>query len=754
MDLFVGVASPSTQIPESNVLDDMRREAETNALRIIQAKLEKPENLEKLDQLRTAAAQRKRTLDEQLRTAVQSQLESIKTGIAQLQISLDSMKTVERTMRETDDTLQKIAPLQSKLEDLRLEANTYRQLSLAQANLDYIIKTPENVKKADELMGQEKLLQAHQLIMEIENSRNYLLFELHKVQEKDSQPDDIQLITNYFADYERLVAHLRQLIAVRISRWYDCAISAPEKLVTGLRIIEREEQVDRFWMDKRELTGFSPPDRPRQWKKLCFELLRKSVKDRIEGNQLETREEHKYWLTRHLEMCRQIILRDFRVITKTCVQHLIEICDPKRRTEGDTLTTAEVYTIVTFVRDYQGAECLGHPELKLDLSQLSPLLEKDMLAAVTDVFINERKQKFSEWIPNIISSEVKDWYALKEVELTSEHYYATTMPRMLINMIIETLDMSKQMSDETCQLILGMILQKINEFHDLYVNEINNYSKRYFADRQSFKENFTKQMVANANNCESIPNFVLIVRKKYDRDDLDDLSRSSQQQLDRYESMGKKFERAAEYCCNKILEEIEMDTVKFLKLLFTRDWFGPTAKQCCGTIIETSRDYWSSELTHLKKPLLAYTFYTWHKRIIAHYLRNLFSRNTSIKFATPTERRTCADQLRRESSQLDKEFQSWDGTSAENATEYHFNILSNIADVLEQTDLDSIVLEIATLAKKYPSLNMDQVTQVLLLRGDLTKQEAKDKADAALANMPRVNQGILFEIMEIVNQIN
>lgn len=30
-----------------------------------------------------------------------------------------------------------------------------------------------------------------------------------------------------------------------------------------------------------------------------------------------------------------------------------------------------------------------------------------MLAAVTDVFINERKQKFSEWIPNIINAEVK-----------------------------------------------------------------------------------------------------------------------------------------------------------------------------------------------------------------------------------------------------------------------------------------------------------------------------------------------------------
>ncbi len=67
-----------------------------------------------------------RTLDEQLRAAVQSQLESIRTGIAQLHISLDSMKTVERTMRETDEKLQKIAPMQSKLEDLRHQATAYK----------------------------------------------------------------------------------------------------------------------------------------------------------------------------------------------------------------------------------------------------------------------------------------------------------------------------------------------------------------------------------------------------------------------------------------------------------------------------------------------------------------------------------------------------------------------------------------------------------------------------------------------------
>jgi len=325
------------------------------------------------------------------------------------------------------------------------------------------------------------------------------------------------------------------------------------------------------------------------------------------------------------------------------------------------------------------------------------------------------------------------------------------MPRMLTNMIIEILDMAKQMSDEICQLILSMILQKLDEFRDLYVNEINNYTKRYCRDRKLFQGNFIKQMIANANNCESIPNFMLFIRKKYDRDDL---SRSSRQQLDRYETMGKIFKRTAEHCCEIILQELELDTLKSLQILFTREWLGSTTKTYCRTILSRTQDYWSSELTHLKKPLLGFLSYTWHKRILAHYLRNIFSRNVSIKFDKPVARRMCAEQLRREASMLEKEFKSMDGTSAENAIEYHFNILSNIAGILEQTNLDLIVLEIGTLAKKYPSLNRDQVIQILLLRGDLIRKDAKEKADSALGNMPRSNQGILFEIMEIINQLN
>jgi hypothetical protein len=73
------------------------------------------------------------------------------------------------------------------------------------------------------------------------------------------------------------------------------------------------------------------------------------------------------------------------------------------------------------LNSFRGAECLGNPELKLDISQLSPLLEKDMLAAVTDVFINERKQKFTEWLPNIITQEVKVCIHSKTLDLGSSN---------------------------------------------------------------------------------------------------------------------------------------------------------------------------------------------------------------------------------------------------------------------------------------------------------------------------------------------
>ena len=57
-------------------------------------------------------------------------------------------------------------------------------------------------------------------------------------------------------------------------RSLDVARRDPAHLVTALRIIEREEQMDLQLLDQQKRTGFLPPDRPKFWRKKALEKLR------------------------------------------------------------------------------------------------------------------------------------------------------------------------------------------------------------------------------------------------------------------------------------------------------------------------------------------------------------------------------------------------------------------------------------------------------------------------------------------------
>lgn len=206
-------------------------------------------------------------------------------------------------------------------------------------------------------------------------------------------------------------------------------------------------------------------------------------------------------------------------------------------------------------------------------------------------------------------------------------------------------------------------------------------------------------------------------------------------------------------CCDIILQEMETIMLKDLKVLLTREWLGQMGYSACTAIVETTGDYRHTALTYLKKHLLHHVLYSWHKRILAYYLRGLLGRCKPIKLASDVDRSTCAEQLRAEALMLNREFESYDDITSEHAVEYHFDLLSGFADILEQADAESIMFDIATVAKHYPSLNADQLVQMVLLRGDLSKKEAREKVNAALESVKHINHGIMYELVEIVQQL-
>ena len=151
----------------------------------------------------------------------------------------------------------------------------------------------------------------------MENSRDDLLFELHKLPNQSTY--DKNMLRDYFKDVEQLSKNLEKQIRLILERTLNTVRKEPTVIVTALRIIEREETSDREAMKKERVHSFKTSSRPKEWKKMAFEVLERTVATRIEGTRVEEREDNKLWLVTYLELIRQLILEDLRIIKTLCV---------------------------------------------------------------------------------------------------------------------------------------------------------------------------------------------------------------------------------------------------------------------------------------------------------------------------------------------------------------------------------------------------------------------------------------------------
>ena len=118
---------------------------------------------------------------------------------------------------------------------------------------------------------------------------------------------------------ETVSVTLEKKIRLVLQRTLNTVRKEPTVIVTALRIIEREEKADAFALQQQKNTGFIAPGRPKRWRQKALDVLNEAVVQRIEGSKLEERSDNKMWLVRDLELTRQFLLEDLRVVKSLCV---------------------------------------------------------------------------------------------------------------------------------------------------------------------------------------------------------------------------------------------------------------------------------------------------------------------------------------------------------------------------------------------------------------------------------------------------
>ncbi|XP_012139936.1 exocyst complex component Sec6 isoform X2 [Megachile rotundata] len=424
-------------------LQKLEEEAKARATKYVSNLLQRPGQLEKIDMYKRRITRKKASVETMLKTAMQSQLDGVRVGFEQLQSSLKSIASIKEDLDDIGKLFSQVPELSAKLQAVQEENMRHSQYVTAKENLKHTFTLPESVEMTKQWINQGNLLYAHQIIMDLENSRDDLLYELHKL--PNQSPADTVMLKAYLEDVEMLSQLMEKQIRLVLSRTLNTVRKEPTVIVTALRIIEREEKADHFAIQRHKQSGFMPPGRPKKWKDMAMKVLEKSVANRIEGTHVEERADNKMWLVRYLELTRLLILEDLRVVKTLCepcfppwyniVRTFVKMYHTSLSLHlkdiiANGLEGNEYVSLLSWIMNtYTGPELMQHPELNIDTSDIGPLLNPEIISDLQEKYLKNMCQNYEDWMKKTLETEKVDWWSgvLPEGS-TQEAYYHTAAP--------------------------------------------------------------------------------------------------------------------------------------------------------------------------------------------------------------------------------------------------------------------------------------------------------------------------------------
>lgn len=567
---------------------------------------------------------------------------------------------------------------------------------------------------------------------------SFQLFELHKLQQKQGHHSSVDkdLLKEYFMEVSDLSLKLEKQLKFVLRRTLNTVRKDPKVIVTALRVIEREEKIDAECQSRFKSTGFSPPGRPKSWRSKCMEVLKLNVMERIEGNQLEDRDQNTMWLVRHLELIRMITLEDLRVAKTLCVPvfppsyniletfvGLYQEALSLRLNEiiSFGLQDQEYVTVLTWIiQTYPGEELMQSWNLQIDKALIKPLLDDETIEKLQKDYSDKLEGNYKEWMKNALSLEAADWKSANDgPELDENNRLQTSIARTVFQMVDENLQVAATISLELTNKLLVRSLEQFINFSKDYRDAIVDYKSKYFRDRTTVLY-FTRYMIAIVNNCELFQELGQELKTKWWKSGHHDNDFTV-----KFEQLLNNFISLKSDAANFLLDEAFLDIeIQFNKIM-TPEWEFKT--EAIDTVVMTMDDYFI-DYQYLRDKNLELATIIAQDRVAKRYITSLLQPSGNvlrkrITFERTDQRADVAKKISREAEQLLVFFRKVGGDAAD--FDSPFKAIGaptgSLAQVLGQTDADFLALDVGSLVKKYPDLSQDQLLCLLNMRGDLVR---------------------------------
>lgn len=381
----------------------------------------------------------------------------------------------------------------------------------------------------------------------------------------------------------------------------------------------------------------------------------------------------------------------------------------------ERLDSNECISLLTWIREYKGTDLLMHPELQIDVGFLGSLLSPKVEQELLDTYLTTTKNNMLEWMSRLAESDLQDWNSEAPPERDGEGFYNTSLPVFLFKMIDQNLQVAAKAGEEIKLQILEICLESMQVFQREYRGKIRAFKGKHFEDRMQ-PVRFVEYMVAIVNNCKACMDFTEQLKERL-MAELgratfgEDKQRSFKSVVDCFENIGKE---SAGY----LLDEAFLDLDPFFAQIMTSAW--AASPEAVDTIIVTIEDYYNDFL-HMKDKFFDNLMEQALRKVLLEYVRAMLSKR--MVFKDYEGRRDAAKKITEESKKIEKLFKKL--AKATLQPEIQCPVLTTLAEVIKLRDTSMMALEISGIANKYPDFKSDHALALLLMRGDLTRGEAR-----------------------------
>ena len=371
------------------------------------------------------------------------------------------------------------------------------------------------------------------LISGLENCRDDLLVELFR--QSKSAPDydhNVQIIRHFFSDVEKLFFKLhRKIMEDYLPRFLELANTNPAELTNIARIIWREEAKNKLCREVKEKEGIDSPDRlngNREWRDDCLKRFDEIISQRIEkyfSELMKFLERGEFYNKTdvfgiEVQKIKLQVVQDLKTIKFHVVKcfppdfakevwnypdlydffvNLIhrkmkewtfkvchEVSEPKFNEQERFAQKTLILQMLYFVRfQYMGTEFMGLPELEIDVSKVSDILDQGEIDTMETQFQEITEESLMKYSENCLETEVRTWRNPKQDN--SGNYI---MPKVVgglrytqlhidlfqaINTTFESVAFDKKIPANITYNVGISALEYYNSFGDNYEAELRRY---------------------------------------------------------------------------------------------------------------------------------------------------------------------------------------------------------------------------------------------------------------------------------------